>query len=329
MAIYESDPDRAPDDEFEPGTLEHLVAGNTGRMLDHRRTPVKVLGVREETAWFRLRVEGFEDEGAVWDVPFDQVHHYQFARGSRRVKPDTARNYAEAAKRFDRLLAIDPDPAARAATGARVARECVTAAMWLEENSGFLGGGERLHLGERDGSPRLAADLGAWMEERGVADVEEAFAARFVSNPYSGEIVKAHRVVLAELGLAPFRDTVLRDPASLAGAWKRERRERHIVVRLAFLRAFFAAVGVEAVPLFRGIGLRGPYQRRRGHTFVSTSFHRPVAESHYGDGATGLFLADRVPVERLFLTHLETAAMNRQFREAEAVLLEDLSAALF
>ena len=30
------------------------------------------------------------------------------------------------------------------------------------------------------------------------------------------------------------------------------------------------------------------------------------------------------PVERLFMTYLETAAMNLHFREAEAVLLPDL-----
>jgi hypothetical protein len=141
--------------------------------------------------------------------------------------------------------------------------------------------------------------------------------------------VKAHRVVLAELGLASFAGKVLRDPGSLDGAWKRERRTRHVVARLGFLRALFAGQGLDSVPLFRGIGLHGPFEKRRGHSFVSATFHRPVAEAHFQDGATALFLADRIGVERLFMTHLETAAMNRQFREAEAVLLEDPDAALF
>ena len=40
MSIYARHDDPAPDADFEPGCLEHLVPGNTGRLLDARRTPV-------------------------------------------------------------------------------------------------------------------------------------------------------------------------------------------------------------------------------------------------------------------------------------------------
>ena len=40
-----------------------------------------------------------------------------------------------------------------------------------------------------------------------------------------------------------------------------------------------------------------------------------------GEDASRALLRQVVPVERLFMTYLETAAMNDRFREAEAVLL--------
>ena len=39
------------------------------------------------------------------------------------------------------------------------------------------------------------------MTEKGLWDIEEAFAEQYVRNPNSGELVKGHAIVLAELGL--------------------------------------------------------------------------------------------------------------------------------
>jgi len=38
---------------------------------------------------------------------------------------------------------------------------------------------------------------------------------------------------------------------------------------------------------------------------------------------TGVLLRQSVPVERIFMSFLETVQMNRQFKEAEAILLYD------
>jgi hypothetical protein len=46
--------------------------------------------------------------------------------------------------------------------------------------------------------------------------------------------------------------------------------------------------------------------------------------SHFNErdpATTGVLLRQAVLFERVFMTCLETAAMNRQFKEAEAVLL--------
>jgi hypothetical protein len=52
---------------------------------------------------------------------------------------------------------------------------------------------------------------------------------------------------------------------------------------------------------------------------------RPLAESHFNSERAGLaaLLRRRLPIERLFMTFLETAAMNTKYLEAEAILFAD------
>ena len=111
--IYESDPQAAPDSEFVPGELALLVAGNRGRLLDARRTPVTVTAVRPATGDFEIEIGAFEDAGARWVLPLQDVGRFQFARDAAR---DGAAELEQAAARFDRVLEIACDEDARAAT---------------------------------------------------------------------------------------------------------------------------------------------------------------------------------------------------------------------
>lgn len=73
MSIYQSDPLQAPDRQFEPGVLGHLVVGNRARLLDPRRTPMTIVAVRPDVGFCTMRVDGFEDAGATWDIPFEEM----------------------------------------------------------------------------------------------------------------------------------------------------------------------------------------------------------------------------------------------------------------
>lgn len=76
-------------------------------------------------------------------------------------------------------------------------------------------------------------------------------------------------------------------------------------------------------------GARG--QQRTG-SFVSAAFSVDVAMAHFqGAAATkaAAVLRQPTPVSRLFMTFLETPAMNRQFKEAEAVLVGDAASPVF
>ena len=170
------------------------------------------------------------------------------------------------------------------------------------------------------------------MTELGLAELEQTFANRFVSNASSGEVVKGHAIVLARLGLCPYDGKIQRDPTLFAGDWSEERRAEHILARLAFVGELFAAEGVEAVTLYRGLASDVPLRPPKHPSFVSATFDRRVAEAHFAGAATTIAAAlyrQVVAVERLFMTYRETRAMNRQFCESEGVLLGDPGSPLF
>lgn len=326
MAVYASDPLARPDSDFEPGTLRHLAPDARGRLLDPRRTPVTVVEVRPAVGFVDLRIDDFEDAGAVWQVPLEDVEHYQFEPDGPRADDAAVAAMKTAIERFAHDQSFEADEEARRRTEARIASQRAEAEAWLAAHSRFLAEGRALpDARARRGDPLLANDLEAYLRAREVWPIETAFTRHFVSNPRSGDMVKAHRIVLAKLGLARYDGPVVRDPTALAGDWSEVRRAEHVIARLAFLRALFAGLQVQSVTLWRGLStdseLRDP---DRGRSFVSTSFDEAVARAHYDSasrGATRLIVRQAVPVERLFMTYLETAAMNDRYLEAEAVVL--------
>jgi hypothetical protein len=333
MSIYQADSDPAPDSEFEPGELHHLVEGNAGRLLDPRRTPVTVVGIRLELGAFVVRLEAFEDKGACWEVPFEEVDRYQFARGSTRAAPDDVTGLREAVARFDRPLSIPCFEEATAENAERLAEARRDADGWLETNSRFLAGGAELpDPADREGDPLLWKDLGDYMASKELRDMEDEFARQFVSNPYSGELVKGHRIVIAELGLVAYEGKVVRDPGLFDGPWSRPRRAEHVLARLGFVQAVFTRAGLDHLVLYRGISTEQPVHPPDNRTFVSATFSREVALSHFESGsarASRVLLAQAVPLDRVFMTYCETPQMSAPFKEAEAVLLHDRDNTVF
>ena len=334
MSIYERRADAPPDSMYDTGELSHLVANNPGRVRDPRRTPVTVVDVRESSAEFVVRIDDFEDKGAEWLVPFENVWHYQFERGVPRASDDRVTRFKDAVERFDKPLTVPCDEAARDRTHERLIDEREHAGRWLDQHATF----NEARLpgpGSRVGDPRLAADLLAWMQYRDLSDLERQFAAQYVSNPTSGDLVKGHRIVMAELGLVPYEGKVPRDPEIFAAPTTRERRTDHILARMAFVHAAFTRLGLSTVMLYRGMSTTEPLDAARNHTFVSATFSREVAMSHFdaqhpdNETPTRTLLAQSVPLHRLFMTYHETAEMNAQFKEAEALLLHDPTARVF
>jgi hypothetical protein len=329
--VHEFDPHMLPDAAFRPGALEWLVPGNSGRLLDRRRTPIRVVRIDHETAQFVCRIEAFEDRGALWEVPFESVAYYQFARDAQPAPASAVEEMARRVVRFDRATEIPCDLERRAESLARLERMEAEAEAWWNAYSSFARGGGRLDPQTREGDPRLWADLEGYMEQHGLLDLESTFSARYVSNPESGDWVKAHRMVIAELGLVPYRGKVLRDPSAFQGAGARPAREAHVLRRLAFVRGMLERGGLGRPLLYRGMSCEGPLEAREPRTFVSATFSLEVATSLFGEPhhGTGLLQRQEVPARRVFMTFFETRSMSQPFREAEAVLLEDEANLMF
>jgi hypothetical protein len=324
--IYASSPDPEPDSLYEPGAIGHLVVGNRGRLLDARRTPVAITGVDAASGLFEVEILAFEDAGAQWRVPFEEVSRFQVARGSDRADARAIGEYEAVIARLDREMRVDCDPHERARSSERIGSE--RRAMQRALGAGALpvsldAGG---CIDRRTGDETVAAAVRAILSERGLADMDDAFARRYVSNPWSGELVKGHAIVLAELGLCPYRGKIVRGDGLFEGDWSKERRAEHLIVRSALTQALWERTQSASVTLYRAAATDGPTLPPPPTSFVSATFSRPVAQAHFAGGPTSRFAImyrQSVPLHRLFMTFWETSAMSAQYQEAEAVLIGD------
>jgi len=320
-AVYQSDPDAPSDDEYAAGELGHLIIGNRGRLLDPRRTPVHVVAVDPDIGFFTVEIDAFEDAGAHWRVPLEQVSHYQFVRDSTRADTATTQALAAAAARHDLTISIDPGPSLQATGRARLAAARHEAASWLTRHLGRAGFDPGPQITSRAGSPDLQGLLIDYLDTRGLAGMERRLSETFVSNPGSGDLVRAHFIAIAELGLGSYRGPPLRDPAVTSGEWSRPRRAAHIVARAGFTQALWQRARRPLPPLYRGMSHQGQLEQRTA-TLVSATFAPEIAQAHFDTSRreVGVLYRRELPLDRLFMTFIETQAMNQRYREAEAVL---------
>jgi hypothetical protein len=330
--VYDFDPNMQPDSEFVDGELKHLAPGNSARMLDARRTPIRIVGIRLEPGFFVAEVLEVEDKGARWELPLEWAGSFQFARDGAEASPADVAAYSDAIARLDQPLSIPVDPVAREATEARIGSLRPAISAWLDAESGLVTSGVAADLKFPTGMPELWGDVRRYMTSLGLWDLEDGFATSHVSNPYAGEMVKGHSVVLAELGLVPFEGRRIRDSATFSEPFTQRRRAEHIVHRLALLRELFDRLGRSTVVLYRGLAFSGPARERTRDSFTSATFNREVATELFEDrGASdnGLLIRQSVPTTRLFMTYLETEQLNRRYSESEAILLSDAANDLF
>ena len=213
----------------------------------------------------------------------------------------------------------------REATVRRLEGERLVVRDWLARHNPPPVNVARL-IERRTGESTLFALLDNFLVKRGLDELDRSFSKTFVSNPRSGELIKGHAIVLAELGLCPYYGQIVRDPRLFQEPWSRSRRAEHIIARLAFVQELWSSWKHETVTLYRGAAVDGPLRSREPTSFVSATFSRDVASEHFEGGPTtqtAVMWRQRVPIRRLFMTFVETSEMNSRFDEAEAVLIGD------
>jgi hypothetical protein len=326
--VYQFDPDARPDDEFTAGELRWLVAGNRGRLLDARRTPVQVTRIDLPHGYFEVEILAFEDQGARWLVPMEDVTSYQFDPGGAVAPTATVTAMQDAVQRLDVTITVEAGQERSQQAARQLAAERARAAAWLTaqgvpdrvDPAGFID--------SRRGSTEAPGWLERYLAEAGpeLVELDHNLAASYLSNPGSGDEVRAHLITMARLGFSSYRGKAVRDPAALSGRWSAERRGAHIISRAGFTQALWQRADHPGLMIYRGIGLQGGATLHGpGTTLISATFSRALAESHFGweGAALAVLLRRRLPIERLFMTFLETAVMNTKYLEAEAILFSD------
>ena len=327
MGIYRFNRDRLPDTEFVPGTTALLVEGNYCRLLDGRRTPGMVERYFDDSAMFRWRIMDFEDKGKYWDVPAEGVTRYQFAGDAKRLDTERVKRIEASIQRYQRTLTIEAVEEEKHQTESEIEVVEHVITDWLRSNSIFFKNQEQLDLKSGTAPKSLAEDLIRFMRSIGMEGIEQRTADTMVLNPNSGEWIKGMAIVLAEMNLVPYRDNMPRTRDIFEGLGRKANRRNYLIHRLAFVRAYFHLLGIKEVTLYRGMATEWEWGKRpSSRTFVSFTFSIKVAGSHCdlsrnSDKKHSYLLKRTFSVEDLFMTNLETDAMNKQYKEAEALVL--------
>jgi hypothetical protein len=326
--VYQFDPDARPDDQFTAGDLRWLVPGNRGRLLDGRRTPVQVTLLDLPHGYFEVEILAFEDQGARWLVPLEDVTSYQFEPGGGTAPTAAVMAMNDAIKRLGATITIDAGQERSQLTTRQLTAERARAGAWLTARGvpGRIDTDQ--FIDSRRGSPVAPGWLDRYLAETGpgLAGLDHELTAGYLSNPGSGDLVRAHLITMAQLGISPYQGKAVRDPAALSGRWDAEHRAAHIISRAGFAQALWLRADHPGLMIYRGIGLQGRAGLRGPATpLVSATFSRPLAETHFNSERADLaaLLRRRLPIERLFMTFLETAEMNTKYLEAEAILFAD------
>jgi hypothetical protein len=324
MKVHQFDTEMRPDSEFQAGELKFLCVGNRCRLMDARRTPGVIESVSPE-GFFRWRISTFEDQGKYWDVPVEHVVHYQFALDSHMLPPEQIKALEAQIEACSQPLSIPAQPRRRSETENKISQAEGLASAWLAKNAASLPSQISVDSLLREQSQAIGDCLIDYMKSLGLGEQEELTSRIYVLNPFSGEWIKGLQITSAELGLKDFVGIAPRTTDIFYGPGSRQMRQTYIVHRLAFVRAMFKSFGYREVILFRGMASEGDWRARQHPFFSSWTFSKEVAEAFAtSKRAKHSYLLKRTfPIEKLFLTYVETAAMNKQYREREAVVIHD------
>lgn len=315
-----------------PCELWHLVVGAKLYFGDPRKTPVTVSGCNPHTASFTVTVDDFEDRGAEWNLPLWDISKFLATPSSRKLTQPEQHALSMNIAAMNRRFYIPADDNAHNKSQSDISKLQSEIEDWLHLNCASLPDHPDALLDGNAQNKVWSAALEQVMNSKGLLQIEYDFATQFTSNPNASEMVKGHRIVLAELGLCPYDGHVVRDPQTFEGEWAKPRRRLHILTRLAFMRVLLSKLRLSNLSLYRTVYSLDKLQSPRNNGFVSATFSQDVAIALLEAGKQTRVAAmywQKVPAERLFMSFLETTALNSRYQEAEAVLLFDQSETAF
>lgn len=325
MSIHQYDDKMRPDQQFITGDLSFLVEGNHGRLLDGRRTTGFIEKYDPASAMFKWRITKYEDKGTYWDMPAEAIVNFQFEKDAKRLEQGQIKIIREQIEQFKEKLVIKVEESQRKKTEDRIKTQKKVIDKWLGENSLFFKSNQTIDFSTFQGVEMLSRDLQEYMKAVNLSKIEEKTANLVALNPNSGEWIKGMEIVLAEIGLVPYHGKIPRTEDIFSGIGRKENRREYLINRLAFIQSYFSLFKLTEVVLYRGMSTEQRWlelpRSLLSCTFkleVAQAFSDFVSKSKYKNS---YLLKMTCPVERLFMTFLETEALNRQYKEAEALVL--------
>ncbi|MCF8000657.1 MAG: hypothetical protein K9K76_02185 [Halanaerobiales bacterium] len=325
MSVHQYDENMRPDEEFVEGDFCYLVPGNKCRLLDGRRTTGNIEEYFEESDMFRWRITKYEDKGKYWDLPAEEVKRFQFEKDSKQLGRKSIKKIESTVRKYNSKITIKADPKDREQTQNKISKTKKQVKEWLNDNSIFLKENKEIDFTRKEGYKSLYKDIKNYMKDKNLIKQENLTTNSFVLNPESGEWVKGLKIVLAELGMVTYQGKKVRTDNIFKGVGEKTHRRKYIIHRLAFMRAFFELMNLKEVIVYRGMSTeKGWIEKNR--TFLSCTYNYEVANAfssmeRVSKYKNSYILKMTLPIEKLFMTFFETASMNNQYKESEALLL--------
>lgn len=321
-----------PSTPLAPAEIANLIPGTKLHLSDPRRTPVEVIELEPETASFLVRVTDFEDEGAEWSFALWDVSKFLVPPSAHRMPEQQIKSLCKNIERLNRHIQIDADKTRFQDSTTQIRNIRHQAKAILGQRLTELPSDPEKLFNSDAASAEWASALARLLKHYGLSAIEQAFIASYSSNPHAGEMIKGHRIILAELGLCPYAGQPVRSPDVFGGTWSKKLRRAHILTRMAFCRLMMERLELAAAPLYRAVYSDNEITTPRNSGFVSTTFSETVAKDLFRCGletkASAIYW-QKVPAERIFATFIETPPLSARYQEAEAILIYDPQNNLF
>ncbi len=307
----------SPDSAYFEGHIKYLVENNKGRYLDDRRTPGKIIKIDPHYALFYWEISDFEDAGAVWELPFEAITDFQFEKDSSELSEDMQEYYSDTIKKYERKLHIKPLSRTKTQTEHEVnkqAQEIITAHSICFEHCTTLSALFEMKNAIHD----IFQD---YININGLSLIEQQTSEVIVSNPYAGEWLKHLFIALANMGFVEYRGRLARPLDSLPSGHD---FKQYIIKRLAFIRALFLSNTIETIPLYRGMSSSYPwtlFPKAFSSWTSEYSVAKDLAEiEENNDKEVSYILKRKTHINEIFMSCLETSAMNKKYDEKEFLL---------
>jgi hypothetical protein len=322
-----------PDSSYVNGETKFLVVGNECRLLDQRRTPGKIKTIDLESASFIWEITDFEDKGKFWEVELGRINTYQFKIGSKEASLSEIETYNHRESVLNKNAKICVLASSEIQIKKILNERMSEALIWIGKNSEYFRSKCEIDFQNTTGPRLLRDDFNNFMKDHGLSEIDKKTTEVQVLNPYSGEWIKALQITMAEMGLKSYDGKSIRSEKVYEGIGSKENLKKYIEHRLGFLRAMFNKMNLQEVELYRGMSTDSKWTPSATNQFrywTSWTFNYKVAQDFSvllpkSKQKNSYLIKREIPVEQLFMTFLETDAMNSQYLEAEALVLHQES----